>query len=210
MKNNIDLPDGYGYDGPFIKQISHSDFDYTVDYKARQSTNVEMSYLRLGWLSASISYDKLSAMKAVDIGSGNGVFVDCASAILGEIHGYDLCGKSISREDLMSTSWDLVILSDVLEHYDDIAELFDMKWEYAMISFPETPSVVNFGELKSWRHFKPNEHIYHLDLQGMKEWLTNTEPGIQVVRCGHFEDHIRKRWDENLPNITTMLIHRTP
>jgi hypothetical protein len=209
MKKRIDLPDGYDYEGPFIKQTSCSEFEYTVEYKARQSTNVEMSYLRLGWLSASIPYETLSLMNMVDIGSGNGVFVDCAKKVLGNACGYDLCGPSISEDSLMGTDWDIVVLSDVLEHYDDISDLFKIKWEYAMLSFPETPLVDSFDELMNWRHFKPNEHIYHLNLQGMREWLANIEPSVQIVKCGNFEDHIRKRWDETVPNITTMLIRRT-
>jgi len=208
MKNDFRLPKGYAYEGPFIKQVEHEDFDYTVDYKARQSTNVEMSYLRLGWLSASIPYEKMSKMRVVDIGSGNGMFVSCARNVFSEVYGYDLCGESITEKDLKETSWDLVVMSDVLEHYEDINDFLLLKWEYAMVSFPETPKCNSFEELRQWRHFKPNEHLYYLDLKGMKQWLSNTEPSIEIVNHGHFEDHIRSRWDEDLPNITTVLLRR--
>ncbi len=208
MMKKISLPDGYDYDGPFIKQVNHSRFNYTPEYKSRQSTNIEMAYLRLGWLAANIPYETMSKMKLVDVGSGNGVFVSCAKSIFKQSYGYDLCGPSITEKDLMSIDWDLIVLSDVFEHFEDIQDLFSISWEYAMLSFPETPNVKSFEELKGWRHFKPDEHIYHLNLQGMKEWLVNKDPGIEILASDHFEDHIRRRWDESVPNITTMLVRR--
>jgi predicted TPR repeat methyltransferase len=208
LKNNFELPDGYAYEGPFIKQVKYEHFDYTVDYKARQSTNVEMSYFRLGWLSSSIAYDEMSKMNVVDIGSGNGVFVDCAKKVFKRVCGYDLCGESISEKELMDTNWDLIVMSDVLEHYSDINDFLLLKWDYAMVSFPETPKCISFEELREWRHFKPNEHLYYLDLQGMRQWLANTEPSIEIVNHGHFEDHIRSRWNDAIPNITTVLLRR--
>lgn len=209
MKNNIDLPDGYDYEGPFIKQTKHSDFKYTIDYKARQSTNVQMSFLRMGWLSAHIPYEEMSQMNVVDIGSGNGAFIKNARSVFKRVRGYDLAGNSITKEELYETTWDLIVMSDVLEHFHDISDLFEMKWKYAMITFPETPEVDSFEDLMKWRHFKPNEHIYHLDLKGMEEWLANIDSSVEVVGSGHFEDHIRKRWDDRVPNITTMLVKRT-
>lgn len=207
-KNNIDLPDGYEYEGPFIKQVTHSCFEYTTDYKARQSTNDLMSYLRLGWLSSHIDYEEMHKLSLVDIGCGNGVFLECVRGKFKTVCGYDVCGDSISRDQLYSDDWGIIILSDVLEHFDDINDLMKMSWKYAMISFPETPHVESFEELEQWRHFKPNEHLYYLDEKGMADWLRNTYPEVCVVGSGHYEDLIRTRWDDSIPNITTMLLRR--
>jgi len=207
-KNNVDLPPGYGYDQGFIKQTEHAEFKYDLTYKARQGTNAEMSYLRLGWLSASLSYEQLREMAAVDIGCGNGEFIRHCQGAFARLAGYDLCGNSISQEELEATNWDLVVLSDVLEHMDDIGYLFRLKWLYAMISFPETPAVKSFDELRKWRHFKPNEHIYHLDGEGLVAWMRNMDPDIVLMNSGNFEDLIRTRWDERVTNISTVLVYR--
>lgn len=203
-----DLPSGYVYDEyGFLKQVSHQVFEYTEEYKKRQGTNVAMSFLRLGWLSAHFSYERLRDMFVVDVGCGNGEFMKRAENLFFHICGYDIVGDSITKHELMNTHWDMVVLSDVLEHFEDIDELFRMKWEYCMLSFPETPVVGTFKELQSWRHFKPNEHIYHLYADGIVEWVEVIH-GAKVVDVGNFEDVIRTRWDEQKTNISTVLIKR--
>lgn len=200
------LPDNYGYDGAFIKQLTAERVAYDEAYVTKPRTNEAMAWLRLGWLSAHISYDELRALRAVDIGSGNGLMARIFSHVCATVVNYDLAGPSISRAQLEETAWDLVILNDVLEHFDDIATLFDLQWRYALLSFPETPKVSTFEELKGWRHFRPNEHIYHLHLAGMREWAQ--QMGADVLGAGHFEDILRTRWHSDKPNITTMLLRR--
>lgn len=203
-----DLPDGYEYEeNGFVKQVNHIDFPYDEKYKEKQSTNAEMTFLRLGWLSAYVSCDDIMSMKVVDIGCGNGEFIKHSSRVFDNIHGFDLAGESISTEELEETVWDLVVLSDVLEHFDNIDYLFTrLKWKFCLLSYPETPEVETFEELSSWRHFKPNEHIYYLHESGVKQWVAKHD--AMVVGCGDPEDMIRKRWHEDKRNITTMLILR--
>jgi hypothetical protein len=100
----------------------------------------------------------------------------------------------------------MVVLSDVLEHFNDIDDLFTMKWRYAFISYPETPKVETWEQLKGWRHFKPDEHIWCLNKEGMRRWMY--DHGSTVIATSHFEDSIRKRWDDQIPNITSFLIER--
>lgn len=207
-RRKISLPDGYEYDRWFIRQSAGPSDIYDADYKKKQSTNALMSYMRIGWLSHHFSVEEIWRMKIVDVGSGNGEFARCCVNAGMAVVEYDLSGDSISRDELYGTAWDLVVLSDVLEHFDDIDELFRMKWRYCMLSFPETPDVADFEELKTWRHFKPGEHIYHLYRDGVTDWVNSMEAGAEVISCSNVEDLIRTRWDDSFPNITTMLIHR--
>ena len=203
-----DLPSGYVYDKyGFLKQVRHQVFEYTEEYKRKQGTNIAMSFLRLGWLSSHFSYEDLRDMCVVDVGCGSGEFIKHAEHLFHDMRGYDVVGESITDQELMDTHWDLVILSDVLEHFEDIDKLFDMKWDYCMLSFPETPVVETFEELKSWRHFKPNEHLYHLYSEGVIEWAEVVH-GAEVIDAGNFEDIIRTRWDDQKTNISTLLIKR--
>lgn len=194
--------DQYG----FWKQIDPNPFQYTVEYKSRQSTNIEMSFLRLGWLSSHLPYEKLKQMNVVDIGSGNGTFLQVTKMAFNRIVGYDLVGPSISIEELETTDWDIIILSDVLEHFEDINHLFDMSWAYAFITVPETPLVGSCEDLVGWRHYKPDEHIWCLNESGLYDWFRDND--CEVIASSNFEDIIRRRWDKNKPNIVTMLVKR--
>lgn len=200
------LPINYGYEGPFIKQLSATRVTYDDAYVTKPRTNESMAWLRLGWLSAHISFEELRTFQVVDIGSGNGVMSSVFSKVCPRIVNYDLAGPSISRAELEETAWDMVVLNDVLEHYDNIADLFALKWRYAFLSFPETPDVATFEALTTWRHFRPNEHIYHLHETGVRTWAE--ELGADTVAAGGFEDILRTRWAADRRNITTMLLRR--
>lgn len=205
----IILPKSYEYDtNGFIRQKEHDHFPYTVEYRMKQSTNIEMSFLRLGWISSFFSYDEMQKMDVVDVGCGSGIFMNYCSGKFRRIVGYDVVGESITEKQLYGTIWDLVVLSDVLEHFDDIEDLFRIKWKNVMLSFPETPKCSNFDELSKWRHFKPNEHLYYLDLVGVKKWLKKHD-GVEVIGTSNFEDLIRKRWDKGKSNISSILARQT-
>ena len=190
----------------FWKQENPQPFQYTIDYKFKQSTNIEMSYLRLGMISNYITVDDMSSMSMVDIGCGNGSFVNCCRNKFKNVYGYDVTGDTISENELYSLYWDLIVLSDVLEHFEDINKLFDIKWKYAMISYPETPKVERWEELKSWRHFKPDEHIWCLNKEGIIQWLIDND--CSVLGESNFEDLLRTRWEKTKPNITSLFIKR--
>ncbi len=187
----------------FIHQIKKNEFEYSIDYKEKQSTDVKMSHLRLGWVSSFFDYECMKSMNMVDIGCGNNMFLNACEGKFKEIKGYDVSGESITKQELYETNWDLIVLSDVLEHFEDINDLFKLKWKFAMISYPETPMVDTFDELKKWRHFKPNEHLHYLNIKGMYSWFCDND--VKIAKVSHMEDLIRKRWDEKKPNITTIL-----
>jgi hypothetical protein len=203
------MPDSYSVDKyGFIHQIEHDKFEYTIEYCDNQSTNIEMCYLRLGFLSSFFKYEDLKKMEAVDIGCGNGQFVSCCQGKFKRMSGYDVVGDSISREELLNHKWDLVVLTDVLEHFEDMDELFSIKWDYALISYPETPEFSSFDEIKKWRHFKPNEHLHYLNRKGMSLWLEK-DLGITILGETNCEDLIRTRWQKDHTNINTLLLKRS-
>jgi hypothetical protein len=193
------LPDENG----FLKQENPQPFDYSIGYKFSQSTNSQMAWLRIGFLAAHITYDTMREMVAVDIGSGNNCFVQEASQVFKRIVPYDLKGDSIPKKELYSTSWDIVFLTDVLEHFHRIDELWDLNFHYGFISFPETPKDY---DLTKWKHYKPDEHLYFLKQKDFIPWVQRH--GYSVVATGCVEDLIRKRWDPGRVNIATVLIEK--
>ena len=197
--------DHYG----FWRQVDPQPFVYTEEYKSRQSTNEAMSFLRLGWLSANLGgYDAMKSMEVVDIGCGSGEFVKHAKKFFRRAVGYDVVGDSITRGELETFRWDMVVLSDVLEHFERIDDLFALHWKYAFVSFPETPAVSDWRELcdAKFRHFKPDEHLWMMNSDGFEVWARSR--GAEVVDRGNFEDAIRTRWDASKPNISSFLLKR--
>lgn len=189
----------------FWKQINPEKFEYSQQYKQKQSTNENMAYLRIGWLSSFFDYEQLSKLTVVDIGSGNGTFVDVGKNVFGKCVGYDVCGESITQQELNETKWDMIVLSDVLEHFDNIDDLYKLNWKYAFISFPETPKDVKTqSDLEKWKHFKPNEHLWCLNLNGFIEWATDNQ--CEIIGYSNTEDIIRSRWNKEQPNITSVLL----
>jgi len=188
--------DNYG----FLKQIDPKEFKYNLTYKFKQSTNSEMVQLRLGWLQLHLNED-FKNLTVVDIGSGNMRFVDDGKPYFKRIVPFDLDGESITKEELYDTLWDVVCMFDVLEHYKNIDEFFDLKFRYAYISYPEYHNT----PLKEWRHYKPDEHIYCLNREGMRKFVDGK---AEIIAEGCPEDIIRKRWDNQLNNISSVLLKR--
>ena len=201
---NIEVTEGAKYQpdaNGFLKQVDPKPFEYDLTYKGNQATNTFMSGVRLGWLLAFVGYDKIKNYQAVDVGAGNGTFVKELKPVFKKIVPYDLCGETISDEELYGTEWDVVFFYDTLEHYKEIDAFWDLKFKYAIISFPETPEGF---DLTKWKHRKPNEHLYLLKLREVIKWVE--KHGYRVVASGCPEDAIRRRWDDALPNISTILI----
>lgn len=193
----------YSYDSyGFLKQVNPEPFNYDVAYKYKQSTNIEMVKLRLGYLALHLKED-FSKMRVVDIGAGNNVFVNYASHYFKSIVPYDLDGESISQEELYVTHWDLVCLFDVIEHYPNIDEFWKLNFTYAYLSFPELPKDY---PLENWKHLKPSEHLYGLNAEGFKKFV---EGKAEIIAMSYPEELIRTRWDNNYRNITSVIIKRS-
>ena len=174
----------------FWRQKDPKPFNYDTKYKAAQQTTPEMVHLRMGFLMSVFRPEALANMRAVDIGSGNGAFVKTAGRAFGALKPYDLAGESITRKELEDTEWDLICLTDVLEHMWDIEDLFKLKWHYCYISIPETPPLHSWEDLKGWRHYKPDEHVWMLNERGLCTWLQRR--GCGIMRVGNPEDIIRR------------------
>lgn len=190
----------------FWRQTEDINFEYTEEYREKQSTNAEMVYLRLGWLLATIKQEELKNLKAVDVGAGNCATEKTIGDKFLSFKSYDIVGESISREELLRTSWDIAFFTDVIEHMDKLEDFLEIPWKFAYISFPETPLVDKWEELKSWRHFKPGEHIWMLNKDGMHDFLVGHN--INIYDFDHPEDVIRVGQYEDKHNITSMVIGR--
>ena len=198
----IFLKDKYG----FWRQSDPELFKYDEKYKAMQKTTEAMAWLRLGFLFSVVCPNECRSFLACDVGSGNGCFARIASKCFSSVKEYDVSGDSITRNEFEHTEWDMIFLTDVLEHFNSIDDLFALHFKYVFLSFPETPAVDDWKDLKEWRHFKPNEHIYCLNEKGIVQWLKTH--GYEVIACGNPEDAIRKPQIGLNRNISTVIAKR--
>lgn len=189
----------------FWRQINPKTFNYDIDYKNKQSTTNEMCWLRLGFLTSYFPSFVLKDMVVCDVGSGNGIFVNNFKNRFKQLYGYDLSGESISKEFLYGNMWDLIFLTDVLEHFENIEDLFNIHWKYLFLSFPETPmEYTTQQQLSKWKHYKPNEHIWCLNTIGIIKWFQNHN--CDIITTSNPEDLIRIPQNDCLVNITTMIV----
>jgi hypothetical protein len=190
----------------FWKQVKPKQYKYGENYNSRLCSPVETNLLRIGWMSAYLGYDYMKTMSVLDFGCGNGGFMRAARPVFKSMEGYDKCPGTLSEEALYGRSWNLITAFDVLEHLPDIDDFFKIDWTICMLSFPETPEVEDWEELRGWRHFKPDEHIWCLDMGNVINWLGKNNCDIIAGAC--FEDCFRKRWDPDKPNISSILAIR--
>lgn len=201
--------DRYG----FWKQTDPEPIAYDPSYRAVQKTTALMAGVRLGFLAQSLvgqigvgRVAEFGHWNVVDVGAGNGVFAASVRPVFGRVAEFDLSGDTISCDELNSTEWDVAFLTDVLEHYSDVDDLFDIHARFFFVSYPETPPVSDWRQLQGWRHFRPNEHIYNLDAANMRKFFVMN--GYRVIAQGNPEDMIRKYPGYYQINITTMIAER--
>lgn len=202
MEQNNTLPifkkDPYGN----WKQTNPQDFDYSSGLSVSRTT-LPMCHLRHSWLEQHI--DTISGLTVLDFGSGDNVWVDYLNSLPQNISasGFDI--KHGSPQTMLQQPYDLVTAFDVIEHLKDLDEILALDFKFLYLTFPETPAVDSWKDLKSWRHYKPHEHIYMLNLESMMSW--SYKNNLWTVASGHPEDVIRKNPDV-VYNTSSLILYR--
>jgi hypothetical protein len=181
---------------PFIYDSSYSKY-----YDKIKVSSTQMGYLRLGYLLGVLNQTPSSLL---DIGYGNGDFLSVASQIVPTCYGYDITDYPIPNgikkiNSLYDYEFDVVSMFDVLEHFEDIYVIKEIKTKYFIISLPECHYFSDEWFI-SWKHRKPNEHIWHFNKLSLMNFMK--EIGFDLVCFSNVEDVIRKSNDAN-SNILT-------
>jgi len=195
-------------DNNVITQIHRTPFQYGLEYSKNYDKLGElgkrMSYLRLGYLLGVI---KNTPKTLLDIGYGNGDFLSVASDIIEKCYGSDIDNtyhlpKNVTFVDIKNmyeNFYDVICLFDVLEHFDDIYDIRNLKTDIFYVSLPNCcyKSDEWFNE---WKHRKPNEHLWFFNDCSLKNFFD--EIGYRCLVISNVEDIIRKD-SNNSPNILT-------
>jgi hypothetical protein len=183
------------YDLTYIKNSYDS-----VKYK---EGSARMGYLRLGYLLGAINETPKTLL---DVGYGNGDFLNAASKNIASCYGFEINEYPIPKDceavtDIYKAAYDVVCFFDVLEHFDDIYEISELKARYVYVSLPECHYLSDTW-FETWKHRKPDEHLWHFNKQSLANFMA--EVGYKTIAMSNVEDTLRKG-DGQTSNILTGL-----
>lgn len=177
-------------------------FDYSNNYNKLGELGLRMGYLRLGYILGTI---QSPINKILDVGYGNGDFLKVATEIIPNCFGsdvsneYNLPTKCTYINDIYSKKFDVVCFFDVLEHFDNIYDIKNLKTDYIVISLPHC-HYISDEWFSKWKHRKPDEHLWHFNKDSLIKFMD--EIGYNPISISNIEDTIRKPEGE-LSNILT-------
>lgn len=221
------VPHHYDSHG-FLKQSEPEKFDYSKDYLEKQGTTQAMAYLRMAIMAEVTGIRPAHQPMVLEIGVGSGVMLRELMRVYGiaspasesqnlvcNVFGHDvgpapdgMDGQMMSMAKIDECYWNMLFACDVIEHFHDIDHLWDFKFQFAYLSFPRPPEgfIGSPPSSTTWRHFKPNEHVYYLGQDEVTKWVE--DHGYEVVYWGCPEDMIRRPPAGQAININSVIIER--
>lgn len=203
------------YDAKYVRDR----YDTYPEHKVRG-----MSYLRLGHLGAVLpgilgSVTDRCTWSVLDVGYGNGRFLEvCAAAGL-SASGYDVSGYALDNPLIRTFGptpdgelprqffqpYDVVTFYDSLEHFPSLEFLGKLEAKHVVVSAPWCHSNPTEPEFWEWKHRRPGEHLHHFSPASLSDLMLSY--GYALVCAGHAEDAVRQSLSE-LPNIFTAVFRR--
>jgi hypothetical protein len=164
-----------------------------------------MAGLRLGYLVSKLGYWPKSIL---DVGYGNGDFLRiCKNKI--DSYGNDISGYPVPEgvtfvKNIFERHYDVICFFDVLEHFEKIDFVQNLKCDYIFLSLPWCH---NFSDewFLNWKHRRPDEHLWHFDEKSIKNFFN--EMGYETIDYSNIEDLIRVS-NEDYPNILTCILKK--
>lgn len=190
LKDYTFLPNGV------IKQININkkrvyDKNYVnTSYNTYGDKVKTISGLRLGYLIGSINKIPNSIL---DVGYGNGDFLNLAKSYIPNCYGSDISGYPVPEgitfvDSIFNSFYDVICFFDVLEHFDDIYDVRKLNCEYVFISVPWCHYFSDEWFL-NWKHLRPDEHLWHFNDTSLATFFN--ECGYSLVNKSNIEDSVR-------------------
>ena len=190
-----------------IKQKEYKTYDYNKEYSDSRysifNDRGNILNLRLGYIIGSLGFTPKSLL---DVGYGNGDFLDNCVGTIDTLYGNDILPAYPLKEDIeyvldiTKKKVDVITFFDSLEHFENIEFVKDLKCKYVIISLPWCGIGDDDEWFRNWKHRKPDEHLYHFDEQSLIRFMKRM--GFECINYTNLEDKIRVDKKYN-PNILT-------
>lgn len=195
-----------------VTQLDHRPYKYDPEYSAiydkpeYKAQSEILQAMRLGFVQGAHGAPIKTLM---DIGYGNGAFINFAKKYIPKVYGYDVTGVPLDGAYEMPelVNADVYTFWDCLEHIPDCSFLKDIACKTIAISLP----FCHFHtEGKTWlefhyKHMKPDEHIRHFNDWSLMAFMT--QYGWHATTISGHEDIVRKS-AHGLQNILSMAFKR--
>jgi hypothetical protein len=190
-----------------IEQINKAPFKYDEEYSDTRysifSDRGNILNLRLGYVVGSIGRIPASLM---DVGYGNGDFLEACKSLIPKLYGndipptYPLKEGVIFVDNILEQEAEVITFFDSLEHFHDIEWVKDLKCKYVVISLPWCYNGLDDAWFTTWKHRKPDEHIFHFNEMSLQAFMERQ--GYELINYCNIEDKVRVDRDLT-PNILT-------
>lgn len=174
---------------------------YLETYKGRPT--LELSWVRLAFL-----YIYKKDGRILDIGYGDGEFIRQGSRAGFTVLGYDAHMDEIGVPVVKSLEpgvFDIVTMFDSFEHMPDLNEPFKVAPSLFVVTVPWLPEGVMDENIRTWRHYKPNEHLHYFTEKSLRAVFSRHGYGMETREP--IEDLIRKN-PQASPNTMTFVFRR--
>ena len=189
-----------------LDKIPDYNYNYVNNsYNQYGEKGTQMAGLRLGYLIATLGYKPNSIL---DVGYGNGDFLKiCKNTI--DTYGNDVSNYPLPEgvkfvENILEKHYDVICFFDVLEHFEKIDFVKDLKCDYIYISLPWCHYFSDKWFIE-WKHRRPDEHLWHFNEKSIEKFFN--EMGYDMVDYSNIEDTIRIT-NEEYPNILTCIFKK--
>ena len=179
-----------------VNKIKKYDINYVSErYDTYGERGMQMAFLRIGYLIGVVG---LEIKRILDIGYGNGDFLNVCSNVISECYGNDVSNYPLSDnckfiENIFKDNFDVICFFDSLEHFEEIRFISKLKTKYIYISLPWC-HYHSDSWFKNWKHRREDEHIWHFNDNSLINFML--EMGYEKVKISNIEDIIRKSSNE--------------
>jgi hypothetical protein len=187
---------------PFVYDDKYSAIYDSDKYKFG---NDILQALRLGFVYGAHA-GKITSL--LDVGYGNGAFINFIKKSIPYVYGYDITGVPLTGAYVMPelVKADVYTMWDVVEHFPDCSFLKKIPCDTLLISTPfchfHTEGLEWF---ENYHHLKPDEHIRHFTPWSLSAFMR--QYGWYSCSESNHEDYIRQS-KSDLQNIFSMAFKR--